>query len=466
MRIAHFGTFDVENYGDLLLPLVLERRLEATASEIVHVSPVGGAAVWADARPSLPVEAALDGRFDAVVVGGGHIVHAEPTTLERYAADPRTARLGYAALWLGATDLAARLEVPLVWNAPGVPRAFPPALLSVACWAAAAADHLSVRDPRSLARLRGAGFAGPVEVVLDTAAEVAELWTAAEREAAWREAFSSRGRSPAERSIVFHLNARYVGSDPGETAACVERIAARWDALPILVALGPCHGDDALAAEVAERLGRDALLIDRPRSLREVAACIERSSLYVGSSLHGLITAAAFGRPGIVIGRESEQGAAKFSGFLDQWLAATAGEATQSLRRVDDWAEAERCVDENRLAEQPTAVIRHEPTEIPDRDASARTKAPGWIARWTGAAIPRAPIPAGRPLPRDGATTQGSVAERLDAHWSAVERALGTPLGRRKSRHRGTRRALESVVSVDWSRRLVFEAVRAMASES
>ena len=27
MKIAHFGTFDVENYGDLLFPLLLERRL-------------------------------------------------------------------------------------------------------------------------------------------------------------------------------------------------------------------------------------------------------------------------------------------------------------------------------------------------------------------------------------------------------------------------------------------------------
>jgi hypothetical protein len=26
LKLAHFGTFDVENYGDLLFPLVLEGR--------------------------------------------------------------------------------------------------------------------------------------------------------------------------------------------------------------------------------------------------------------------------------------------------------------------------------------------------------------------------------------------------------------------------------------------------------
>jgi hypothetical protein len=46
LRIAHFGTFDVEHYGDLLFPLILERRLSDIYEEFVHASPVGGPPVW------------------------------------------------------------------------------------------------------------------------------------------------------------------------------------------------------------------------------------------------------------------------------------------------------------------------------------------------------------------------------------------------------------------------------------
>ena len=192
MRIAHFGTFDVANYGDLLFPLVLERRLAHLGAEIVHVSPVGGAAVLCDGRPSRVSREAFEAQFDAVIVGGGNILHARETSLPAYREDPETARLAYAGLWLGASALAARLEIPLVWNAPGVPAAFGPATSPFVAWAAASCDRLAVRDSGSAHRLRSAGFAGPVSIVPDTALDVAALWPAEQRQAAFREAFVAR----------------------------------------------------------------------------------------------------------------------------------------------------------------------------------------------------------------------------------------------------------------------------------
>ena len=53
MKLAHFGTFDVENYGDLLFPLVLERRLADLCDEFIRVSPVGGPPLWQDRVPTV-----------------------------------------------------------------------------------------------------------------------------------------------------------------------------------------------------------------------------------------------------------------------------------------------------------------------------------------------------------------------------------------------------------------------------
>ena len=48
LKLAYFGTFDVENYGDLLFPLILERKLADFCDEFIHVSPVGGQPLWQD----------------------------------------------------------------------------------------------------------------------------------------------------------------------------------------------------------------------------------------------------------------------------------------------------------------------------------------------------------------------------------------------------------------------------------
>lgn len=69
---------------------------------------------------------------------------------------------------------------------------------------------------------------------------------------------------------------------------------------------------------------RPVLVVDRPRSLCELAACIARSQAYIGSSLHGAITACAFGVKAAIVAREPGDGG-KFSGFLgafglERWL--------------------------------------------------------------------------------------------------------------------------------------------------
>lgn len=421
MRIAHFGTFDVENYGDLLFPLVLERRLAHLGAEIVHVSPVGGAAVLPDARPSLASKEAFESQFDAVMVGGGNILHARETSLPAYGKSPERARLAYAELWLGASELAARLEVPLVWNAPGVPAAFGPATAPFVAWAAASCDRLAVRDSGSAHRLRSAGFAGPVAIVPDTALDVASLWPAEQRRAAFRDAFAARKVDAIpERTVFIHLNSRYATGEAGEIAERVARIARRFDALPILAALGGCHGDGELARRVGRAMPGPVLVLDELRSLCEAAACIEASVAYVGSSLHGLITACAFGRPAILVARESSRGSAKFSGFIAQWTGARCSGAQPGLHWVSSWEDVEGRIGDDGGLVAPARV---------DRDSVE--------AQLFGTS------------PRD----------RLETHWRAVEEAIVRPRSECRARRSGSRRVLDFLRARGTVGQPLFDAV-------
>ncbi|HEX8207672.1 MAG TPA: polysaccharide pyruvyl transferase family protein [Solirubrobacteraceae bacterium] len=338
MRLAHFGTFDVENYGDLLFPLVVARRLEGLATEIVHVSPVGGPPVWDDCVATVAPSGLDPETLDAVLVGGGNIVHAGPAGVPDYREDGLTWLLAYAGLWTEPARLAARHGIPVAWNAPGVPQPFSPRVAEVVRWAAAQSALLTVRDRHSLRRLRDAGVEEPVGVVPDTAFDVADLFTAAELDEAYARAFADRGRERPDRALAVHVNERDLGDDAAATAGVIDRLAADLDAVPVLVALGRCHGDAAVAHDVASRLEADHVVVDRLTSLREAVAILARSDAYAGSSLHGLVTALAFGRPAVAVAREQDEGRGHFSGLLqpfrlEERLVADWGATTPDLLR-------------------------------------------------------------------------------------------------------------------------------------
>ena len=336
MKIAHFGTFDVENYGDLLFPLVLERRLSDVVDEFVHVSPADGAPDWGDCAPTVGFDEFLkEGlEVDGVVIGGGQILRASPTPLGLYDRGGLSPFVAYPSLWLGAAYTAARDGLPLCWNAPGVPAPFAPAAADFMRWTGSVTDYASVRDFESRRLLEEAGVSPDMGVVPDTAVEISRLWTEAEISAAYEDAFRHRGKRVPARAAAFHVNARLAGEDPAVVAGRIDRICARLGASPILLAIGPSHGDVETQRLVASRMASDPLLVEKPRSLREVAACVGRSEVYVGSSLHGMITACSFGRRCILVSAREDH---KYGGFLDHL-----GLAEWEVR---SWARAEGRLD-------------------------------------------------------------------------------------------------------------------------
>ncbi len=336
MKIAHFGTFDVENYGDLLFPLVLERKLSEVCEEFVHVSPAGGAPDWEDCVPTVGFDEFLreGSEVDGVVVGGGQILRASPTPLGIYDGGGVSPFVAYPSLWLGAAYVAARDGLPLCWNAPGAPAPFDPAAAQFVRWAGSVTDYASVRDQESRRLLEEAGVEAGMAVVPDTAVEVSKLWTEGEISAAYEEAFRRRGRRVPGRTAAFHVNARLAGEDPAGVAARIDRICARLGASPVLLAIGPSHGDVETQQRVASKMSSEPLLVDRPRGLREVAACVGRSEAYVGSSLHGMITACSFGRRCVLISARDDH---KYGGFLDHL-----GLASWEVR---SWARAEEKIE-------------------------------------------------------------------------------------------------------------------------
>ncbi len=340
MRIAHFGTFDVDNYGDLLFPLLLEKRLAGLGAEFLHVSPTGEQPSFPDARPTISIAEGIAqfASFDGAVLGGGNLLHDGNSKVPAYQATGY-GHATYPALWTLPSLLACYRGIPALWNASGVGKPLEGDIVKPIVWAAQNADYLCVRDRSSHDRLLGAGCESEIAVCVDTALEIRDLWDEASLRSSYDKLFERKGQKTPRRSIAFHLRSWYLGTSPAEAAEIIDRICQKQAATPILLGIGNCHGDDALAKAVAQQLESPALVQDDPDSLQEIAAAIAFSSAYIGSSLHGTITAYSFGIRALVIAPRKRR---KFDGFLEQvggekWMAES---LPGLLEIVDDFFDA------------------------------------------------------------------------------------------------------------------------------
>ncbi|PZF57760.1 hypothetical protein DEJ23_06360 [Curtobacterium sp. MCSS17_008] len=295
MRLAHFGTFDISNYGDLLFPLIAEHHLGDLFDHIVHISPIGGK-VYGDVPASIAVEDALTQEYDAVMIGGGNLINPRPTTLPAYTGK---ARVAYPQLWASAARLAAEQAIPLALNAPGIPRKFGWATRGFLRGLADTASYFSVRDEYSADIARRAG-ATDVHVAPDSALAIPRvLGDIVER--------------PSGR-IVVHLNERYIGLEENGIAALLDDIARTSGDRICLLAIGPCHGDDIVAENIAGLMRTDPIVLSTPHAAAEVAGEISAASGYIGSSMHGYVTAVAYGVPALLVADGKAQH--KFAGLL------------------------------------------------------------------------------------------------------------------------------------------------------
>jgi len=120
------GMFDMNNYGDLLFPLVARTRLADAGFDVVAVSPTGGQADFPDALPTIDIGEMLSGSIApaGILIGGGYMIHANSLAFLDHYGDPSLGNWAGAGLWLGATLAAALRDIPIAWNAPGVPHPF------------------------------------------------------------------------------------------------------------------------------------------------------------------------------------------------------------------------------------------------------------------------------------------------------------------------------------------------------
>lgn len=295
-RIAQFGTYDIESLGDTSFPKMLAygfkkqsfpaeielfsmTELEKTYNENGHVYSF---AQFPERQAAEP--------FDAVIIGGGEFIHFAPMAVIINGEKTEYPK-GY--LWKKPIEMAKAAGVPVVLNCVGVSYDMTPSEQAELKAYLENALCVSVRDVYSLARLRAAG--------VEHAFSVADnLWYMNEM---FPKAALAETRQVLEGRTGKDFSTPYILVQYGTTKnapALAEQLLAFQRETGLRVLLMPvnyCHEDREGMRLLAEAGGDAFEAVDDYFQPSEMIAVISGASAFVGTSLHGNLTAASYGVP-------------------------------------------------------------------------------------------------------------------------------------------------------------------------
>ncbi len=211
-RVAVWGTFDVDNYGDHLFPRVaaheLGRRLPGVVVEPfapygrLHPTALDDGRAAAPLGPWTPERARrLASTHHLVLVGGGELIHLnDPMLAPVYEATADELRRMAPSRWF-VEGLGPELErgCPVVWHGVGVPWSPGAAEAARLRGALARRPYITVRDRHSAQRLAEAGVERPIDVVPDSALLLGRIMPAGSLRARLDRAAGRRGLSAGGR---------------------------------------------------------------------------------------------------------------------------------------------------------------------------------------------------------------------------------------------------------------------------
>lgn len=335
-----FGAYDRFNYGDMLMPLAIERYFRKTAPELLERYRIRHASLTASdlsARDCLPTEAigtvcASAPEGSALIVTGGEVT--SPTRAALFLHTSTSDAEHHARLALRAADPAGfealiTRDFGDLWEIPYLPpRDCLPAggrvlynAIGGGLGKEGSADHALRR-----ARFAEASYISSRDwrlvqglAALGTEARMAPCAVSLIAEGIFEDLEQQETGSDAPYFVVQCVNRPDIDLD--KLAAVVRAIAAQTGLRPYLVPLGYAsgHEDDKALSALAERLG-ESTLFDRRGTLSSILSIFRGAEFYIGTSLHGTITAMAYGIPYFPF----KKSIGKLGVYLESWSSVEA----------------------------------------------------------------------------------------------------------------------------------------------
>lgn len=342
--IGNFCTCDVENYGDLLYPIIFKHMM-LSRQFTGEIKPFGFLDGRAPAKAGYEVDSIFNllsehsDRLDALVVGGGDIIRTDKDVLASHYESLYRQRMQKNPLYgirkrlFGETDLTKnfvhkfmgyRSIGPLILNARdypaiglvaycscGVPFEFKEEERSAVANAFNNASFIYVRDHQSAEKLKRAGVTQKIEVAPDLIVTLSDFYDrSAERERG-RQILESYGVDTSRRVLGLQC-APQSASNYAEIVKQITQYSRQAECDVALIPIGYCHEDDKALKRLAA-VSNGAFKYVGVRAVQDMVSVLAACDTFLGTSMHANITAFSFGIPHLV----GPLAVDKLGGFLD-----------------------------------------------------------------------------------------------------------------------------------------------------
>lgn len=301
-NIAIAGTFDVENYGDLMFPVVFEKAMKKRELDfnLFMFSPSPAAKKALD--ESKMVYSYLDFdklnekyKFDALVVGGGAIIHFNDIKV-RLPNDETYSKYRNIDSWYTLIYKAVKSNIKILFNVPQAPFEFDGAVSSLARGAFLSSEYISVRDTFSEGYIRKVfqkGEKALINVYPDSVCSISNYY---DKEKLAKIARKIVGFS--DKYVAIHFSVSMPEEAEPSLVEAINTLHKNGYKV-VLLPLGYTHGDDVAMSKFAKKYKIDCFMFDHKLSIDDMTAVLAGCELYIGTSFHGSIVSLSFGNKAI-----------------------------------------------------------------------------------------------------------------------------------------------------------------------
>ncbi len=339
-----FCTCDVENYGDLLYPIMFRHMMQSRqhTGEIKSYGFLDGAAPAQAGYEVDSISGVLNehtAQLTALVIGGGDILRTDKNKIASHYESLYRQRVLKSPWYrirkrlFGESDLiktfvhkfmADRSIGPLILDAKdypalglvaycscGVPFEFKEQEKAAVAQAFNHADFIYVRDHQSAEKLQRAGVMQNIEVAPDLIVTLSDFYERTAEAKRGRAILYSYGVDTSKRVLGFQCGPQSA-SDYAEIAKQIAHYSQQSGCEVALVPVGYCHNDDKALQRLAA-VSQGAFKYVGVRSVQDMISVLAACGIFMGTSMHANITAFSFGIPHLVGPRAAD----KLGGFLD-----------------------------------------------------------------------------------------------------------------------------------------------------
>ena len=302
MNIAIIGAFDNENFGDLLFPDVLKLQFEKRKLDVnlLLFSPVSRIKPFTDDVRVFAVKDIekihLEQGIDAIILGGGDIIN-----FVNFIANTENYYAEYPGInyWMFPSFVAAKYNIKLLWNCPGVPFDFPEPLVPTFTEIIDFADYLSVRDNQSKERLSRLCDSDKITVAPDGVFSISNIVSKTETEEIYKKLSSKLSLPKSGEYIVVQI-ARALGHEEKIAAELLE-IKNKYNKKLVLMPIGYVHDDIIDLSKIKALIEDEGILIEEKLIPLEMLSVLANAFAFIGSSMHGSVVALSYAVPGLAL---------------------------------------------------------------------------------------------------------------------------------------------------------------------